>query len=74
MTQGGGGQSKYRLFEETGGAVQTADIQDTKWNEWHTFKIQDIEVENGTCTVGVTMEAGPGTWGSLDKFEFYRQE
>jgi arabinogalactan endo-1,4-beta-galactosidase len=54
--------------------VQTADIQNTKWNEWHTFKIQDIEVENGTCTVGVAMEAGPGTWGSLDNFEFYRQE
>ena len=73
-TQGGGGQTKYQLFATTGGATQTADIQDTKWNEWHTFTIQDIEVKDGTCTVGVTMEAAPGTWGSLDNFEFYRQE
>ena len=72
--QGGGGQSKYQLFATTGGATQTADIQDTKWNEWYTFTIQDIEVKDGTCTVGVTMEAAPGTWGSLDNFEFYRQE
>lgn len=36
--------------------MQTADIQNTKWNEWHTFKIQDIEVKDGTCTIGVTMD------------------
>ncbi len=70
----GGGQTKYQLFAETGDVTQTADIQDTKWNEWHTFTIQDIEVKDGTCTIGVTMEAAPGTWGSLDNFEFYRQE
>lgn len=73
-TQGGGGQTKYQLFAKTGDAALTADIHDTKWNEWHTVTIPDIEVKDGTCTVGVTMDAAPGTWGSLDEFEFYRQE
>lgn len=73
-TQGGAGQTKYQLFAKTGGAAPTADIHDTKWNEWHTVTIPDIEVKDGTCTVGVTMDAAPGTWGSLDEFEFYRQE
>ena len=45
-TQGGGGQTKYQLFAETGDATQTADIKDTKWNEWHTFTIPDIEVKD----------------------------
>lgn len=67
-------QTKYQLFAKTGDAAPTADIHDTKWNEWHTVTIPDIEVKDGTCTVGVTMDAAPGTWGSLDEFEFYRQE
>ena len=73
-TQGGGGQTKYQLFATTSSGTQTADIKDTKWNEWHTFTIKDIEVKDGQCTVGVEMNAAPGNWGSLDNFEFYRQE
>lgn len=73
-TQGGGGQTKYQLFAKTAAGTQTADIKDTKWNEWHTFEIKNVEVRDGQCTIGVTMEAAPGTWGSLDNFEFYRQE
>ena len=72
-TQGGGGQSKYELFCEVNGKRQTAGIKDTKWNEWHTVEIKDIEVKGGTATIGVTMQAKPGTWGSLDNFEFIKQ-
>ncbi|MDY3915967.1 MAG: glycosyl hydrolase 53 family protein [Selenomonadaceae bacterium] len=72
-TQGGGGQSKYELFCEVNGKRETAPITDTKWNEWHTFTIKDIEVKGGKATIGVTMQAKPGTWGSIDNFEFVRQ-
>lgn len=72
-TQGGGGQSKYQLCAISGGKTKTADIKDTSWNDWHTFVIKDIEVKDGECTVGVVMEAAPGSWGSLDNFEFYKQ-
>jgi len=72
-TQGGGGQSKYKLFCEVNGKRQTAGIKDTKWNDWHTVEIKDIEVKGGTATIGVTMQAKPGTWGSLDNFEFVKQ-
>jgi arabinogalactan endo-1,4-beta-galactosidase len=73
-TQGGGGQSKYQLTATTSAGTQSVDIKDTKWNEWHTFTIKDVEVKDGKCTVAVTMEAAPGTWGSLDNFEFYKQK
>ena len=73
-TQGGGGQTKYQLFIKTGGKTYTADIQDTKWNEWHTFTIPDVAINGGEAEVGVIMEAAPGTWGTMDNFEFYRQE
>ena len=35
--------------------------------------IKDIEVKGGTATIGITMQAKPGTWGSMDNFEFVRQ-
>lgn len=73
-TQGGGGQSKYELFCEVNGKRETTPITDTKWNEWHTFTIKDIEVKGGTATIGVTMQAKPGTWGSMDNFVFTRQQ
>lgn len=73
-TQGGGGQSKYQLTAATSKGTQAVDIKDTKWNEWHTFTIRDVEVKDGECTIAVTMEAAPGTWGSLDNFEFYKQQ
>ena len=74
MTQGGGGEKAYQLFVTTGGETKTADIADTKWNEWHKFEIKDVEVKDGKATIGVKMDAPAGTWGSLDNFEFYRQE
>jgi len=73
-TQGGGGQTLYQLFAEADGQKKTADIKDTKWNEWHTVAIKDVVVKNGKAVVGITMQAKPGTWGSMDNFEFYRQE
>lgn len=73
-TQGGGGQESYELFAESNGKRLTAPITDTKWNEWHTVTIKDVEVKGGKATIGVTMKAAPGLWGSLDNFEFYRQE
>jgi len=60
-TQGGGGQSKYQLYVKTGGQDYTADIQDTKWNDWHTFTIKDIVVKDGKAEIGVAMNAAPGT-------------
>jgi arabinogalactan endo-1,4-beta-galactosidase len=73
-TQGGGGQSKYQLSATTSKGTKSVDIKDTAWNEWHTFTIKDVEVKGGKCMVAVTMEAAPGTWGSLDNFEFYKQK
>ena len=73
--QGGGGQMEYRLFIiGDNGEKKTVDIKDTKWNEWHTFEIKDVEIHKGTAAVGIEMKAPAGTWGSVDDFELYLQE
>ena len=74
QTQGGGGEQSYDLFIETNGERKTTPVTDTKWNEWHTFTISDVEVKDGKATIGVTMKAAPGCWGSVDNFEFYKQD
>lgn len=74
-TQGGGGQFKYQLFlKGDNGKFEAVTITDTKWNEWHTWEIKDVEIKNGEATIGIMMEATPGNWGSMDDFEFYLQE
>ncbi len=50
------------------------DIKDTGWNKWQPTEIKDVEVKDGKATIGVALDAPAGTWGSLDNFEFYRQE
>lgn len=74
-TQGGGGQFKYQLFVKgDNGKIQSVNISDIGWNKWQTWEIKDIEIKGGEATVGIMMEATPGNWGSMDDFEFYRQE
>ena len=43
-------------------------------NKWQPTEIRDVEVKDGKAIIGVTLDAPAGTWGSLDNFEFYRQE
>ena len=74
LTAGGGGQNAYQLFIETNGQKKAVDIKDTGWNKWQPTEIRDVEVKDGKAIIGVTLDAPAGTWGSLDNFEFYRQE
>lgn len=74
-TQGGGGQAAYKLFVVgDNGKKQTADIKDTGWNKWVTVTIRDIEIKNGKAVIGIEMQGNAENWGSMDNFEFYRQE
>ena len=74
-TQGGGGQSSYKLFVQgDNGKMQTADIKDTAWNKWNTVEIKDVEIKGGTATAGVMMDGAAGNWGTMDNFEFFLQE
>ncbi len=74
-TQGGGGQSSYKLFVQgDNGKMQTTDIKDTAWNKWNTVEIKDVEIKGGTATAGVMMDGAAGNWGTMDNFEFFQQE
>ena len=60
-TQGGGGQSSYKLFVQgDNGKMQTTDIKDTAWNKWNTVEIKDVEIKGGTATAGVMMDGAAG--------------
>ncbi|MFC0214570.1 glycosyl hydrolase 53 family protein [Paenibacillus chartarius] len=74
-TQGDGGEKLLQLFaSEYGGETKTADIVNTKWHEWKTPVISEIQVTNGQLTIGVNAEIGGGNWGNIDDFELVFDE
>jgi len=52
---------------------KTADVHDTGWKKWVQYVVTDIEISNGTCTVGLYADANSGNWGDLDDVELTMQ-
>ncbi|MEW9701524.1 Ig-like domain-containing protein [Paenibacillus sp. SI8] len=74
-SQGGGGEKVSRLFaKDYGGEQLYADFTNTGYDLWSQPKISHIQINviNGTCTVGVEVEGNPNNWGSLDDVAFTR--
>ncbi|WP_255473002.1 glycosyl hydrolase 53 family protein [Planomicrobium sp. CPCC 101079] len=42
------------------------------WVNWSNPEIKDILVTDGTLTIGASIKAGSGAWGTLDDFYLYR--
>jgi arabinogalactan endo-1,4-beta-galactosidase len=73
--QGGGGETTLQLFaSDYGGAMRTADVVTTGWQEWKTPVIENIHVTNGTCTVGLKVAAPGGNWAFVDDIELTKAE
>ncbi len=64
----GGATEIYAYVKINGEIVARADTQITVYNEWHTAKINGIEVAKGdVLTVGIYVKcAGPNAWGKID--------
>ncbi len=72
-TMGGGGENGITFFVDVNGQKKTVPVKDTKWNEWHTWTIQGVEVKGGKCTIGVAVDANSGNWGSIDNFTMMKK-
>ncbi|OMF97688.1 glycosyl hydrolase 53 family protein [Paenibacillus sp. FSL R7-0273] len=67
---GGGGEEVSEIF--AGDAVQS--FTNTGWKEWSNPAITDIEVTDGTLTVGAHYKLSDGQWGNLDHFELKEKD
>jgi len=63
-----------QLFAECGGETLTVDIDTNGWLNWKTPTIENINVTDGTCTIGLTVVASGGQWAFLDEASLYLVE
>lgn len=67
--QGGdASNSNMALFASTTGQELQAETGVKGWVQWNQPELKEIKVTDGMLTVGATIQAGGGAWGSLDDF------
>ncbi|WP_054971189.1 chitobiase/beta-hexosaminidase C-terminal domain-containing protein [Alicyclobacillus ferrooxydans] len=42
------------------------------WNQWNQFRVNDIYVMDGSCTISFTVSGGPNYWGYLDDIKLLK--
>ncbi len=67
--QGGdsGEGDSYTLFADNGETI-TAPAKPNGWQEWQNPVIENISITDGKLTVGVSVKASAGAWGTWDDF------
>ena len=60
------------LFAKTSDNELTQSFMVTNWAEWKEPVIPEIEVTDGTVTIGVHMKCNPKSWGTVDDFTLTR--
>ena len=60
------------LYAKTGGKEIKVGTGVNGWVNWSNPEIQNILVTDGTITIGASIKANGGAWGSLDDFYLYR--
>ncbi len=68
--QGGdsGSSPQMYLYAVSGDKEYTCNYTVTGWCNWVKPEIPVIEVVGGTVTIGVSVDAGTGAWGTFDDF------
>ncbi|MDQ0230868.1 glycosyl hydrolase 53 family protein [Metabacillus malikii] len=70
--QGGDAKdSTMYLYANTNEQEYKADTSVKGWVNWNHPSINEILVLDGTLTIGASIKANPGAWGSLDDFNLY---
>ncbi|SDC35655.1 arabinogalactan endo-1,4-beta-galactosidase [Pelagirhabdus alkalitolerans] len=64
--------SDMHLFAETTHERLTEDTFVGGWSNWIQIEINDIQVTDGTLTIGAEIASNPESWGTLDDFYLYR--
>ncbi|MEO3945848.1 glycosyl hydrolase 53 family protein [Gorillibacterium sp. CAU 1737] len=67
--QGGdAGTSDMQLYAVTGGKESKVATGVKGWTQWNNPELSNILVEDGTLTIGASIKASGGAWGTLDDF------
>jgi arabinogalactan endo-1,4-beta-galactosidase len=70
--QGGdAGNSNMYLYAKTGGEEYKMNTSVNGWVNWSNPEIAEILVLDGSITIGASIKADAGAWGSLDDFYLY---
>ncbi|MBQ8966699.1 glycosyl hydrolase 53 family protein [Ruminococcus sp.] len=72
FAQGGWDENQnVYIFCKVNGEEYTASVTLNGWCEWDESVIDNIEIpENAEVVIGVYVEAGAGSWGTVDDFTF----
>jgi arabinogalactan endo-1,4-beta-galactosidase len=71
--QGGdASNSVMYLYAKSGDQELKANTSVNGWVNWSNPKINEILVTDGTITIGASIKANAGAWGTLDDFYLYR--
>lgn len=68
---GGGGEKLSEIFAKNGtGQRFSENFTNTGWDIWNQYIVNNIEVTDGTITIGanVKMNDNGGQWGNIDEF------
>ncbi|MDE4084456.1 Ig-like domain-containing protein [Planococcus maritimus] len=75
FVQGGDAEnSEMYIYAETAGERYTMNTSVNGWANWSQPELDGILVENGTVTIGGSVKANGGAWGSLDDFSLFRMQ
>ncbi|WP_445613783.1 glycosyl hydrolase 53 family protein [Geobacillus sp. YF-1] len=73
--QGGdASDTEMYLYAKTGGKEYRATATVNGWLNWSHPEIHDIYIGDGTVTIGASIKANGGAWGTVDDFQLYRTE
>lgn len=73
FVQGGDAHnSDMYIYAETTDQRYTMNTSVNGWANWSQPEIEGILVEDGTVTIGGSVKADGGAWGSLDDFSLYQ--
>ncbi len=64
--------SELELYAVTKDGEQTASFMLTTWADWKNPVIPEIEVTDGSLTIGVRMKCNAASWGTVDDFTLNR--
>lgn len=63
----GSGANMY-LYANTAAGEFKKDFAVSGWCEWKKVEVEEIEVTDGSVTIGVSFNGGEGAWGTYDDF------
>jgi arabinogalactan endo-1,4-beta-galactosidase len=64
--------SIMELYAITNGAKQNVSFKVTTYADWQNPTIPEINVTDGTLTIGVRIKCNAKSWGTVDDFTLYR--